>query len=947
MSTAGPGGEGEGEGELPATLVTALERACDRFEADCRAGLRPRIEDYLGEIPEAGREALAREMREVERAYRNRGTDASAAPAERPTEPTASGGAERELVRPSVAGYEILGELGRGGMGVVYKAMQVRLNRPCALKMILAGDLAGPRAVTRFLAEAEAAARLRHPHIVQVYALGEHDGRPYLELEYLEGGSLAKRLDGTPWPPRRAAELIATLAGAVEAMHSRGIVHRDLKPANILLEADGTPKIADFGLAKALGVDSGLTGTEEIIGTPSYMAPEQARGGGKHAGPSADVYALGAILYELLTGRPPFKAATVLETLELVRSADPVAPQRLVPKLPIDLETISLKCMQKEPQGRYGTAADLADELGRYLRGEPIRARRISAAGRAWRWCRRNPVVAPLAISVPVLMVAGTAVSGYLTIRAVAAERAARSAALEIRRQRDEAFAARSAAQEERDAAFAQRRRADQQAAIARAVNDFLQTDLLAEASPEKNPRDRKVTVEDLLGRAAAKIPGKFADQPEVEAAIRRTIGETYRALGLYAEGRPHLERALALRRQGLGPEDPVTLMALYDLARMNFYEGRYDQAEPLYQQALDGLRRVRGPDDIGALMALNDLAVLAYFRGDYDRAEPLFRQALDGRRRALGTEHPDTWETMNNLAMLYSNQGRYGEAEPLTVEVLDGFRRIRGLEHPDTLTVMNNLAMLYLDLGRYDQAGPLFQQVLDVRRRTLKPEHPETLASMHTLAMLHRAEGRCDLAEPLARQAVDGMRHVLSPEHPETLNATNNLARVYLDLRQYDRVEELLVPALEIENRILGEDHRRTLNARHTLAWSRVLQRRYAEAEPLLRRCLAFLDTKRHEDWMRLHIRGLLGASLLGRGKYAEAEPLLLDSYEGLRGPKSRLPREEAPRIAEAGARIVELYEAWGKKDKAADWRGRLGPHADTQPGPRVRSPVRESQRL
>jgi tRNA A-37 threonylcarbamoyl transferase component Bud32 len=218
-------------------------------------------------------------MRELARAYRDREADPAAPPAERPTEPTGPAAADREMARPSVAGYEILGELGRGGMGVVYKARQLRLNRPCALKMILAGDLAGARAAVRFLAEAEAVAKLRHPHIVQVYALGEHEGWPFLELEFVEGGSLAVRLDGTPWPPRRAAELVATLAGAVMAMHARGILHRDLKPANILLEADGTLKVADFGLAKALGVDSGLTGTEEILGTPSYMAPEQAEAG--------------------------------------------------------------------------------------------------------------------------------------------------------------------------------------------------------------------------------------------------------------------------------------------------------------------------------------------------------------------------------------------------------------------------------------------------------------------------------------------------------------------------------------------------------------------------------------------------------------------------------------------------------------------------------------------
>jgi WD40 repeat protein len=401
MSGARP--SGEGDADLPLTLVRVLERACDHFEAAWRAGQRPRCEDYLGEMPAAGRPALERALRTLERAYRR---NDEVPPTDRPTEPAAEGTAATESPRPAIAGYEILGELGRGGMGVVYRARQLRLNRPCALKMIRAADLAGARDAVRFLAEAEAAARLRHANIVQIYALGEHEGRPYLELEYIEGGSLAQRLDGTPWPPRRAAELIATLAGAVEAMHSRGVVHRDLKPANVLLEADGTPKIADFGLAKALGVDSGLTGTEEILGTPSYMAPEQAQGG-KRVGPPADVYALGALLYELLTGRPPFKAATVLETLDLVRTAEPVPPRRLVPGLPRDLETISLKAMAKEPSRRYATARELAEDLGRFLGGEPIRARSASALETGWRWCRRRPLIAGLTAAVVVAVLGG------------------------------------------------------------------------------------------------------------------------------------------------------------------------------------------------------------------------------------------------------------------------------------------------------------------------------------------------------------------------------------------------------------------------------------------------------------------------------------------------------------------------------------------------------------
>jgi serine/threonine-protein kinase len=302
--------------------------------------------------------------------------------------------------RPVIPGYSIIGELGRGGMGVVYRARQERLNRAVALKMILAGEHAPPEAAVRFLGEAEAVARLHHPNIVQVHAFGEHDGRPYLEMEYVAGGSLADRLDGTPWPAREAARVVETLARVMQEVHRLAIVHRDLKPANVLLTGDGRPKIADFGLAKWLDVESGLTRTDHVVGSPSYMAPEQAEGKAGAVGPAADVYALGAILYELLTGGPPFRAATALETLEQVKTAEPVTPRRLRPGLSRDLETICLKCLRKEPARRYDSASDLAEDLRRFGAGEPIRARPVVAWERAWRWCRREPAWATLAAAL-------------------------------------------------------------------------------------------------------------------------------------------------------------------------------------------------------------------------------------------------------------------------------------------------------------------------------------------------------------------------------------------------------------------------------------------------------------------------------------------------------------------------------------------------------------------
>jgi WD40 repeat protein/tetratricopeptide (TPR) repeat protein len=295
-----------------------------------------------------------------------------------------------------VAGYELLAELGRGGMGVVYQARQVRLKRLVALKMIRAGPYAAAQDRARFKAEAEAVARLHHPHVVQIYEVGDHGGLPFFSLEYAGGGSLATKLGGTPLSAREAAQLVATLAGAMHAAHESGVVHRDLKPANVLLMADGTPKITDFGLAKQLDADSVQTQSGAVLGTPSYMAPEQAAGLGTAVGPAADTYALGAILYECLTGRPPFRAATVLDTLEQVRSQEPVAPSRLNPKVPRDLETIGLKCLHKEPKKRYATAEALADDLRRFLARLPIRARRVGIWERGFKAARRRPLVAAL-----------------------------------------------------------------------------------------------------------------------------------------------------------------------------------------------------------------------------------------------------------------------------------------------------------------------------------------------------------------------------------------------------------------------------------------------------------------------------------------------------------------------------------------------------------------------
>jgi serine/threonine protein kinase len=398
--------------------VMALERIIDRFEEAWQQGLVPEVMDFLPGADHACSPSLLIELVHVDLEYRVKsGRSAHAEdylrrfPTLERDHPSGSLLAwERELRQrvvssrelspwhverdPELPEYEILGRLGRGSMGIVYKARRVRLNRLCALKMIRPAHLTAPESILRFIVEAEILARLRHPNIVQVYHLATHESRPFIELEYVGERNLASQLKGTPWCQPKAAALVEQIAGAIHEAHRQHIIHRDLKPSNILLTEDGTPKIADFGLARLAKLGACLTESEVVLGTPQYMAPEQAEGRNEAVAAAADIYSLGAILYELLAGRPPFRGETPLDVLQRVKYDTPIPPSRLRPRLSRDLQTVCLKCLSKEPRDRYATALDLAEDLRRYQMGEPVRARPVPVARRVLLWARGHDSLA-------------------------------------------------------------------------------------------------------------------------------------------------------------------------------------------------------------------------------------------------------------------------------------------------------------------------------------------------------------------------------------------------------------------------------------------------------------------------------------------------------------------------------------------------------------------------
>jgi non-specific serine/threonine protein kinase/serine/threonine-protein kinase len=970
-----------------------IDALCVEFERGWKTGKPTAPEEVLRSAPEELRAPLLEELLRVEVHHRRlrgeapevaeylaRFPDLAAAVRAALAAPAEVGAAAGSLVGP----YRLLHQLGEGGMGVVYVAEQeTPVRRQVALKVIKPG-MDSAQVVARFEAERQVLALMDHPHIARVFDGGTTAaGLPYFVMELVPGAPITRYCDDHQLTPRERLELFVPVCQAVQHAHQKGIIHRDLKPSNVLVaEQDGrpSPKVIDFGIAKALGQRLGdytsLTRLGQVVGTFEYMSPEQAALTGLDVDTRSDVYSLGVLLYELLTGEPPFgrrrfREAALLEMLRVIREEEPPRPSvrlrkdeggrmkdeskttrrtgwhRLWPFSSFilhpssfqELDWIVMKTLEKDRGRRYETAAALARDVQRYLADEPVEAGPPSTAYRLRKFARKHRKALAVAAAFALLLVAGALVSAWLAVRAALAEHDAEA-------KRDEAVAA--------------GRRAADEAAVAEAVTAFLRHDLLAQAGPgpqaewQRAP-DPNLRVRAVLDRAAERVAGRFDGQPLVEAAVRLTIGNAYRDLGLDRLAGPHLERAHALYHRLRGPDDPATWEAAHELGQTYSGQCRFAAAEGLLAAALEKRDRRLGPTHADTLRTADSLGRLYLAWGKYDRAEELFTRTLQARRADPQDTH--ALESVNNLALLHRQRGRHRQAREFLRRALEDCARKHPGDHPDALSLRHNLAIVLGAEGKTDEALRLALPTLEARRRVLGEDHPHTLMSRinlaalrkaqgkfaeaeqlllearrrslplgkghlvtlicaNDLALLYQALGRLPEAEQLAAETLKEGTAALGPGHPEILPWILNRAELYRVQGKYDLALALVREGTEAGTRVLGKDHPALLFFRHSLCQVHVAQGKVAAAEPLA--VAVYEEGKRrlgakHPDvlvWMHE-----LASLYFRLGKLDRAEPLArrcLDFFTEVWG-------EDHPNLPFVLNNLALIFQARGRLDEAA----------------------------
>ncbi len=877
--------------------------------------------------------------------------------------------AEQWRGRPEDAGewigpYKLLEQIGEGGFGVVWMAEQERpVRRRVALKILKQG-MDTKEVIARFEQERQALAMMEHPNIARVFDAGATQlGRPYFVMELVRGVRITDYCDLHQLPMRERVELFIRVCQAVQHAHQKGIIHRDLKPSNILVtvnDGEPVPKVIDFGVAKATQgriTDGTLfTHSEQIVGTPLYMSPEQAEMTSLDIDTRSDIYSLGVLLYELLTGGTPLDTATMAragldEIRRLIREVDPPRPSVRVrtmtgealtstakrrqaegSKFPAalrgDLDWIVMKCLEKDRKRRYDTANSLVLDLQRHLANEVVGARPPTAVYLVEKFARRHrgPVLA--AAAVLFVLCAGLVISTMLYLR----ER--------------QAWASESA----------QRAKAQTAAAKSEQSVKFMM-DMLSAIHPESaKGRDVSVLTE-MLERAERQVATELRDQPEVQADLHGMIGRVYGSLGLYPKARPHLEQARTLRQSLLGREHAASLSATRELAALCRLQGHLPEAEGLILPAARLARRALGGETLATLEIGHEVANIREAQGRFREAHELrletfetcrrvfgpenpatlrmrsglpasfmelakntegksfSRETLAIKRRVFGPDHPETLAEMTDLADCLRRLEEFAEAEAIYRETWEIERRIHGPEHPRTLMTMGSLSLLINDLGRHDEAEMFLRDILEISRRVLGPEHRSTLFAMRNLALAFDRQAKKVEAETLSREAVEISRRVLGPEHPETLKLRVDLAAILRNMANVSaEAAALQQKSLEAQQRIVGPEHRDSLFTADQIRRTHLAERRFDEAEAL---CREVVESNRRtlgdDHIMAIVWQCRLALTLREAGKFSEAEASFRQTMEVAR---RSLARDHSV-IVTCLTYLAELVEKTGRWDE------------------------------
>ncbi len=942
-----------GEQRRPPAPPADVDAICDVFEAGWLAGQAPRIEDFLPRGDAVHRDVLLRELLlaewdlcwrhkqdpELQTYYgrfpesRHSITDLWRVWKEKPSESVFNGaaigvrasrqGASVEGIGTVIDCYKLVEKLGEGGFGTVWAAEQIEpVRRRIALKVIKLG-MDSKQVVARFEAEKQALALMDHPNIAKVLDAGTTDsGRPYFVMELVKGQPITQYCDERQLTPRQRLELLLPVCHAIQHAHQKGIIHRDIKPTNILVaefDQQPVPKVIDFGVAKAISQpltqQTMFTGYGQIIGTLEYMSPEQAQVNQLDIDTRSDIYSLGVLLYELLTGSTPFdkerirstafdemlriireeeppKPSTKLsssETLQSVAASRGMEPARLSRTIRSELDWIVMKALEKDRSRRYATVNGFASDVERYLANEPILACPPSTGYRLKKFARRNK--GPVAAAAVVLL---TLVGGIVgtTWQAVRAEQARRSETVRAEGERR--------AKEE-----AQTRLTQIEKGTEILASVFRDLDPIAAETAGVTSRD---LLSQRLGEAAQQLEGEAVGDPLVVAQLQHLLGISLRELGHLEQAEVVLLKACQTRQRLLGTDHLATVAAKHDLARLYRDVEKYAPAEALYKEVLSVRTARLGAEHPDTLTSQHHLAILYDNQRKGALAEALFKEVLAVRTATLGTDHPDVLASQHRLALLYMRERRFALAETLCKEVLAVRTATLGADNLDTLASKNLLAVLYSLQEKYTLAEALFMEVLAGRTAKLGAGHPDVLTSRNHLALLYRSQGKVDLAEALLREVVVGRTAKLGADHLQTRHTQHELASLLADQGKFALAATLYKEMLAVRTAKLGPDHPETLESQYNLAITYGHLKKFERAIPLLEEALQ--RSKANEYPGTLVMQADLGAIYCGAGRFADGIPLLEEVH--WKGRKD-------PELAWVGDALLTAYVRAGKTTEAA----------------------------